>query len=64
MNSGELHVVERFSLSDDGLTLNRIFEEEDPVNLVGQYVEQDSVNLTDAAYEDYACEDLTNETLP
>ncbi len=64
MNSGELHVVERFSLSDDGLTLNRSFEGEDPVNLVGQYEGQDSVNLTDAAYEDYACEDLTNETLP
>lgn len=64
MNSGEFHVVERFSLSDDGLTLNRTYVGEDPVNLVGQYEGQDSVNLTDAAYEDYACEDLTNETLP
>lgn len=64
MNSGEFHVVERFSLSDDGLTLARSFEGEDPVNLVGQYKGEDSVTLTDATYEDYACEDLTNETLP
>lgn len=64
MNSGEFHVVERFSLSDDGLTLSRTFIGEDPVNLVGQYEGEDSVILTNAAYEDYDCEDLTNETLP
>ncbi|WP_306260701.1 DUF6152 family protein [Pararhizobium sp. IMCC21322] len=64
MNSDEFHVVERFSLSEDGLTMARTFEGKDSVNLVGQYEGQDSVSLTDAAYEDYACEDLTNETLP
>ncbi|RVU85641.1 hypothetical protein EOL70_06725 [Leucothrix sargassi] len=61
-HSTELHVVEKFTLSEDGRTLSRTYEATDPLYLVGKYTGQDSVKLTTADYEDYSCEDLTGDT--
>lgn len=61
-NSTDLHIVERFSLSDDGTTLTREYVAEDPSYLVGTFSGQDVVKRTSASYEAYDCEDLTGDT--
>jgi len=60
-NSNQLHIVERFSLSEDGLSLNRQYEGEDPLYLAQKFSGKDTVKLTDSAYSPYNCDDLTNE---
>ncbi len=61
MNSDQLHLVERFYLSDDGLTLHREYEGEDPVYLAEKFSGKDEVKLTESPYEPYDCADLTNK---
>lgn len=61
-NSTELHIVEKFTLSDDGTTLTRKYVADDPLYLVGTFSGEDVVKRTDADYESYACEDLTGDT--
>lgn len=61
MNSDQLHMVERFYLSDDGLTLYREYEGEDALYLENSFAGKDEVKLTDGHYEPYNCADLTTE---
>ncbi|ASJ73253.1 DUF6152 family protein [Granulosicoccus antarcticus] len=61
-NSTELHIVERFTLSEDGTTLTRDYVADDSLYLVGTFSGQDAVKRTDVAYEAYNCEDLTGDT--
>ncbi len=61
-NSTQLHIVERFTLSEDGKTLTREYVADDALNIVGTYSGKDVVMRTDAATEPYACEDLTGKT--
>ena len=61
-NSTELHIVERFSLSEDGTTLTREYVADDSLFLVGTFTGQDVVKRTDDTYAAYDCEDLTGDT--
>ena len=61
-NSTELHIVERFTLSEDGTTLTREYVADDALYLVGTFSGQDVVKRTNDAYEPYDCEDLTGDT--
>ncbi|RBP85813.1 hypothetical protein EBI01_01690 [Marinomonas rhizomae] len=61
MNSNQLHMVERFYLSEDGLTLYREYEGEDALYLENSFSGKDEVKLTEGHYEPYNCADLTNE---
>ena len=60
-NSEQLHIVERFSVSDDGLTLHREYEIEDHVYLKGSVKGEDDVKFTESEYLPYNCDDLTYE---
>lgn len=60
-NSPELVVTEHFTLNDDGTVLTREYTFEDPVYLEAPISGSDEVTLTSDAYEDYACDDLTEE---
>jgi hypothetical protein len=62
-HSDKMHVTERFSLSEDGKTLNRAYTVEDPLYLAAPFEGSDSVIRTIAAYEPYNCEDLTEEVV-
>ena len=61
-NSTALHIVERFTPSEDGTTLTREYVADDSLYLVGTFSGQDVVKRTDAAYDAYDCEDLTGDT--
>ncbi|MBU2869068.1 DUF6152 family protein [Pacificibacter marinus] len=60
-NSPELVVTETFTLNDDGTVLTRNYTFEDPIYLEAPISGSDTVTLTSDAYEDYACDDLTEE---
>ncbi|MCX2793602.1 DUF6152 family protein [Microbulbifer thermotolerans] len=60
-NSDQLHIVERFHLSDDGLSLHRSYEIEDPLYLQEKVHGEDVVKLTESQYFPYECDDLTYE---
>jgi len=60
-NSPELVVVERFTLNANGTVLNRDYSFKDPIYLEAPITGSDSVTLTSDSYEDYACDDLTEE---
>ncbi|MBU2936790.1 MULTISPECIES: DUF6152 family protein [Pacificibacter] len=60
-NSPELIVTETFTLNDDGTVLTRNYTFEDPLYLEAPISGSDAVTLTNDAYEDYACDDLTEE---
>lgn len=62
-HSTELHVVERFSLSEDGKTLNRSWTGNDPRYLAAPFEGRDSIGLSAAAFDPYNCEDLTEEVV-
>ena len=61
-NSTELHIVERFTLSEDGSTLTRSYVADDSAYLVGTFSGEDIVKRTNDAYSPYDCEDLTGDT--
>jgi hypothetical protein len=60
-NSEQLHIIEHFYLSADGLSLHRKYEGEDPLYLSEKFSGEDVVKLTDAQYSPYNCDDLTYE---
>ncbi|MEM9208607.1 MAG: hypothetical protein AAGA61_05140, partial [Pseudomonadota bacterium] len=62
-HSTELHVVERFSLSEDGRTLMRSWTGNDPLYLTAPFEGQDRIGLSAAAFDPYNCEDLTEEVV-
>ena len=60
-HSDQLHVVERFSLSEDGNSLIRTYSGEDPLYLTATFEGQDEIDISEAEYDPYNCEDLTEE---
>lgn len=62
-HSTALHIVERFSLTEDGKSLNREYVVSDPEYLQEPVKGQDSINLSASAFDPYDCEDLTTEVV-
>jgi hypothetical protein len=60
-HSGELHVVERFTLNPDTLELTRDYVAEDPAYFSGEYVDSDIVLPADAPFAVDDCEELAPE---
>jgi hypothetical protein len=59
LNSDQLHVVERFSLNADSMTLERRYVATDPVYIVGEYAGEDFLQIADIAYSPDECRELT-----
>ncbi len=60
-HSGQLHVVERFTLSPATLELTRGIVAEDPLYFADKYVDSDSVLPADAPFRVEACQELAPE---
>jgi hypothetical protein len=56
-HSGDLHVVERFTLDDEGRSLRRTYVATDPAYFEGEYRGADTVNVADVPYAPIACDD-------
>jgi len=63
-NSDQLHIVERFSLNPETLTLTREYVAEDPVYYSDQYVGSDTELLSDVPYVAHSCDELAFEFQP
>ena len=61
MYSEQLHVVERFALDADTMTLTREYVAEDPAYFVGELTGRDVLKPGDVPYQPYACDDRTVE---
>ena len=59
LHSGELHVIERFSLDSTATTLTRSYTAEDPVYFKGQYTGSDVIKVADVPYSPDECNELT-----
>jgi hypothetical protein len=57
LNSNRLHVVERFSLDPDTMTLTRAYVAEDPVYFTGQYTGSDTIQVADLPYAPDPCDE-------
>jgi len=60
-HSDQLHVVERFALDTEKMTLNRSYEATDPVYFTDQYIGSDTLLVADVPYENHGCTELTYE---
>ncbi len=60
MNSGQLHVVERFALDFDKMTITRSYAAEDPVNFTDQFTGSDTIGVADLPYAPDTCKELTS----
>jgi hypothetical protein len=58
-HSGELHIVERFTLSEDGRALRRTYVATDPEYFEGEYRGADTVYVADVPYQPIRCDDLS-----
>jgi hypothetical protein len=56
-HSAQLHVVERFELSQDGRAIRRTWSAEDPEYFVGQNTGADVVLVSDVPYQPIPCDD-------
>jgi len=63
-HSGELHVVERFTLNPQTLALKREYVANDPLFFVNEYVGGDTVLPADAPFAVDACKELAFEYQP
>jgi len=63
-HSDQLHIVERVSRGEDSKSLVRTWVGEDPVYLTARFEGQDQVVATEAEFDPYNCEDLTQEVVP
>ena len=63
-HSDQLHIVERVSRGEDSKSLVRTWVGEDPVYLTARFAGQDQVVATEAEFDPYNCEDLTQEVVP
>lgn len=61
MHSAQWHVVERYGVAADGLTLTRDYTFSDPLYMDGSYSGQDTASLTVEPYGGYDCEELSGE---
>ena len=59
MNSDQLHVVERFTLDPNAMTLTREYTATDPVYYTDQYTGNDTIGVADLPYAPDACSELT-----
>lgn len=59
LNSGQLHVVERFSLDAASMALRRSYVAEDPVYFNGEYAGSDTIYPADLPYAPDPCSELT-----
>jgi hypothetical protein len=59
MNSDQLHVVERFTLTPETLALTRDYVARDPVYYTDEYAGADAVLPADAPFAQDRCEELT-----
>lgn len=57
-NSDQLHVVERFSLDPNKMSLTRSYSAEDAVYLKGKYTGSDTILVADAPYNPGKCKEL------
>ena len=62
-HSGQMHVVELFSLNQDGSSLTQEYRITDPLYLSAPYEGRSTINRTDAVFDEYDCEDLTEEVV-
>jgi hypothetical protein len=62
-HSDQLHVVEKLTLGDDGKSLQRTYEGEDPLYLSATFTGRDVINVSAAEFDPYNCEDLTEEVV-
>lgn len=62
-HSEQLHVVERFSLDTENMTLNRSYVATDPVYFTDEYIGSDVLLVADVPYEKHDCNELTYEYL-
>jgi len=60
MNSEQLHVVERFALDADKMTITRSYTAEDPVNFTDQFTGKDTIGVADLPYAPDTCKELTS----
>ena len=60
-NSEQLHIVERFTIEPETMSLRRDYSVEDPVYLAEPYVGADRVLISDTPFERHPCEELTYE---
>jgi len=60
-HSGELHIVERFSLNPETMELRRDYVATDPVYFEGEYVGYDIVLPSDVPYVAHPCNELAPE---
>jgi hypothetical protein len=58
-NSGELHVVERFTLDPSTMTITREYEATDPVYFTDTYTGRDTIGVADLPYSPDKCSELT-----
>ena len=63
-NSDQLHIVERFTLETEPLSLRREYVATDPVYFSDEYVGGDLMLVADVPYEAHPCDELTFEFLP
>ncbi len=62
-HSDQLHVVERFALDTESMTLNRSYVATDPVYFTDEYIGSDTLLVADVPYENHGCTELTYEFL-
>jgi hypothetical protein len=60
LHSGQLHVVERFSLDTESMALTREYWAEDPLYFVGRHTGSDTLYVADAPFEVHPCRELMN----
>jgi hypothetical protein len=58
-NSEQLHVVERFTLDPNAMTIRRDYTATDPVFFTDQYTGNDTIGVADLPYAPDACAELT-----
>jgi len=58
-NSEQLHVVERFTLDPNAMTIAREYTATDPVYYTDQYTGRDSIGVADLPYAPDKCSELT-----
>jgi hypothetical protein len=59
MNSDQLHVVERFTLDPNTMTIRREYTATDPVYYTDQYTGSDTIGVADLPYSPDPCSELT-----
>lgn len=63
-HSDRLHIVERFTLDTEAMTLTRTFEAEDPLYFAERYTGETTMILSNVPYAAEPCEDLTPVAAP